>query len=292
MNHKVTSCTAVFTDDWKWPFNPKDPRSKRQGFLNSGERISGFTAVFCDDWKDYKEDAARVHTFKYQRLESSQHEQWYEGCKRKRGFNDCHNFEFFPECLSTPRLCKRQHRQQSSLETHAATLPPIPTDCQWDESGWLKSDPWLPQSPATLKDLTASSTISEASSQGPATPCYSTLGVPNLSCPIPIDIASQTETGWDECFSSAKDESKIPSSVLTDLTTGGRGGMVPLTEEVPDCHLFQTDEWEMKDKGLDYWSQLLECNTSLYSCRTLQAKGEFRSLRDIEILHAVEGVVS
>ncbi|KAH8780504.1 hypothetical protein F5882DRAFT_379700 [Hyaloscypha sp. PMI_1271] len=49
---RITHVTAVFSDEWNRHFNPRNVRSRRRRFLNSGETISGFTAIFCDDWKD------------------------------------------------------------------------------------------------------------------------------------------------------------------------------------------------------------------------------------------------
>jgi hypothetical protein len=54
---------AVFSDEWNWSFSPKNLRSRRQRFLNSGETISGFTAIFCDDWKDIVDDKEEIDDY-------------------------------------------------------------------------------------------------------------------------------------------------------------------------------------------------------------------------------------
>ncbi|KAH8656293.1 hypothetical protein BGZ61DRAFT_372722 [Ilyonectria robusta] len=262
-------CTAEFSDDWDWPFNPKNSRSRRRRFAHSGERITGFTAVFCDDWKDWEEqrDKASAGGYARARPQSSQSRPGHESCTRKKDTNDLDNREDINDLSATNPRWQRQHGGQSNIEGASASLQPAPSNRHTVPD----LTEWWPLPPATLEDIVPSFTTSvddrDTVSIGPATPSYSTPRISGLPCPMPVDMDPHAEAQWSQFPTT---EYHLPA--LTDLITTGRGSAMPSTEDMPDYRLFLTDGSSLENGGFDYWGELLECNTSLDSWCAIQSR--------------------
>lgn len=270
LNPRDIRFTAVFSEDWNWPFNPKNPRSRRRRFAHTGERVSGFTAVFCDDWKDWEHGSnasADGYMLAHTQAQGSQSRPSNGRCKRKRDLNDLGSREDADP--SPAESWWQTHPEEQGIARAPILLPPIPPMCQiatdFDEMWSL--------SPTASGDFVPSFTPSiddeDEVQRGPATPSCPTPRVADLSYPMSMGMEARTEHQWPWFLAS---DNFFPS--LPDLVTPGRGIAMPPTDDLDGNGLSLTRGPSCQSGGFDYWSELLQCNTSLDSWRAIQGKGE------------------
>ncbi|KAI1371672.1 hypothetical protein F4677DRAFT_450156 [Hypoxylon crocopeplum] len=256
---EATSCAAVFSDDWNWPFNTKSRRSRRRRFAHSGERITGFTAVFCDDWKDSKgEDDVSLSGYDSASPQSSGSFSSYEGHNEDGDMDNLHNFEDCDEFFSASPPYKRQRRDHFSMSRAGTALSATSINCQQCQLGASSPDTRWPPSTPTLDGadqlFMTPTDDSETFSRGPATPDNSTFGTSNFQYQMPMNVVSLAEIENNQRYSKSENQSIDPASLSVPMSKGGNRTW-PSTE---NKDYFLTDGWSTKSNGFDFWDQLLE----------------------------------
>jgi hypothetical protein len=267
--------TAVFSDEWNRHFSPRNVRSRRRRFLNSGETISGFTAIFCDDWKDDMGEEEVIDDYiwssKREREENveffAQHwDSSQPGYKRQRLESPTESVSFLAESPE-PQLSPSANSSPESLSFTALSpesqislyaTSPKPQIYQFDE---FESEKW-PSPPGDL-DYNVDSRLMDSGEEKLLTPDIILSedlirDVTTLGQPLDLGI---TALNPDLHLALISDGAENSSTAVTNLNfkTKTSNGILHSCEEVSGEQLSQMDDSEVEPEGFEFWDDFMKC---------------------------------
>jgi hypothetical protein len=267
--------TAVFSDEWNRHFSPRNVRSRRRRFLNSGETISGFTAIFCDDWKDDMGEEEVIDDYvwpsKREREEDveffAQH--WDSSqlsYKRQRLESPVESLSFLAESPE-PQLSPSGNSPPESLSFTALSpesqislyvTSPKPQIYQFDE---FESEKW-PWPPGDL-DYNVDSRLMDSGEEKLLTPDIILSedlirDVTTLGKPLDLGI---TALDPDLHLALISDKAKNSSTAVMNLNFKAKtsNGILHSCEEVTGEQWSQIDDSEVELEGFEFWDDFMKC---------------------------------
>jgi hypothetical protein len=267
--------TAVFSAEWNMHFSPRNVRSRRRRFPNSGETISGFTAIFCDDWKDDMSEEEIIDDYvwpsKREREEDveffAQHwDSSQPSYKRQRLESPIESVPFLAESPE-PQLSPSGNSPPESLSITAPSpesqislyvTSPKPQIYQFDE---FESEKW-PSPPGDL-ECNVDARLMDSSEEKLLTPDIILSedlirDVTTLRRPLDLGIAA---LGPDLYPALISDEPENSSGAVTNLNlkTEASNGVLHSCEEVSGEQWSQIDDSEVEPEGFEFWDDFMKC---------------------------------
>lgn len=230
----MTHVTAVFSHEWNWSFSPRNVRSRRRRFLDSGETISGFTAIFCDDWKDAIDEEEDIdnHT-------------WPSRCEREG------KVDFFVEHWDSSQPRYRKRGLESPVESLLFSA----------ESPESQLSPSANSAPESLS-FTATSPESQLS-------LYAVSPQPQIyqfdefesEKHLHLDTAVADQMDRDLHLASTSDEAENLSTAAMNLNveTKTSSYIFPSCEEASSKQRSRSDGCEVGLGGFEVWDEFMKC---------------------------------
>lgn len=263
MEQKLTGFTAVFSEDWNWSFNPRNLRSRRHAFHQSGEMIYGFAAVFCEDWRDeWICDEVSPHFHEQPRLPTRRSTRRFKGRKRKRPISNFNSLGVGDELLSAVSAREKQNWEHCKLQgIEIPIFSEQPADCQqFNESKMGSRWPSSPESMHTTSH--APQNIGVADSPTKRTAYTSSHAI--------IDNASIYNLEMQQASAPDQRQSYVTPSALMKSTTATQQADVSPYKGLPGHGSVELSDGETTGMGQDFWAALLKCNTGLGGCEDIQ----------------------
>jgi hypothetical protein len=298
---RITHVTAIFSDEWNWNFSPRNMRSRRRRFLNSGETISGFTAIFCDDWKDDIDEEEDMDEYIWPSKRAREEDvdffapHWdasQPDYKRQRLEYEVECLSFLPESpesqLSPPANSPPESLSFTATSPESQTslhfTSPEPQVYQFDE---FDSEKW-PTPPGAL-EWNVNSRLEDSNEEELLTPGFLLSEdllshVPTLLQPPSLDIAALDKVGRDIYLTLISDEGENSATATTNLNSKTRTSIGDLYsgEEVSGEQWSQKDGCHAEPEGFEFWDDFLKCCMSdhgdhkVKKCQRLDASKEPR----------------
>jgi len=259
---RMTHVIAVFSDEWNWPFNPRNLRSKRQRFLNSGETISEFTAIFCDDWKDIVEDQEEIDDYVLpSKLGNDENEdsfaQYWDSSQAR---NKRQKLEYQSGSLSTLTASSKSP-PSPSVNSTTESLPPSATssESQIYRLDELESEDWSPLgnsewnlTPRLIDDI-------EQNILAPGCALSEDL-LPYVN-PVDLEPTEMNKMDGDLCLALISDQEKNSSTTVTklDFITKNSNHVLDSWKESPAKQRPDDDGYEVEPEGFEFWNDFMKC---------------------------------
>jgi hypothetical protein len=283
--HRITHVRVVFSDEWNWSFSPRNLRSRRRRFLNSGERISGFTAIFCDDWKDDIDEDQDIDDYilrsKREREDDMDFftENWdlsQPRSKRQRLESRVESLSILAES-SESQLSSPTNFPPESL-SFTATTPeselslyigsPEPKLYHFDEFESKKSPSSLGYLEHNVNSRLVDSEEEKLMIPGVVLSEDLPPNVPKLVQHLDLDIAALDKVDRDLYLALMSDESENYSTGVMNpnLKTKKSNDMMCSCEEAAASEQWsQNDGCELEPGGFEFWDDFMQCCMGVHS---------------------------